>query len=298
MCDQDSLLIIYLGTQIPKNVSIQFEVGVNSYIEEPSDQDVVDGEFSRIEDFTLAAKDEENIYTYILTSFTDKNKPFVTISIKNLEEVEHFDVLVKNGDIPQGVKVYNLPFNQEVTLKDEVETPLYFNVSVPEQIKDKNISFIIKVPKNKLSDSKLSVSGYSSAPDIQNFSKNLIEKKEDQESEVTGDGEYEVNKYSVDNIEGATYLLLKFETSFTVELSYALVKVFSEDEGKKESPKEPEKESKGLPTVFIVILCIVSVLIIFLIIFLVAKKFCCNSKEVTSETIEKDFSPNESKELH
>jgi len=298
---------LYLEISIQKNASTQFEVGVNSYVEEPTEQDVVNGEFTQVVDFTLASEDEENIYTYILTSFTDKNKPFVTISIKNLQEVEYFDVLVKNGDTPIGVKVYNLLFNEEVTLQDEAETPLYFNVSLPRQIKEKKISFSIKVPKNKLSGAKLSVSGYSSYPDIQDFTKNFIEKKEDQESEVSNDGDYDINKYSVDNIEGATYLLLNIETSSSMELSYVLAKVYSEDEEKKEGgreeeeqskPKEIEKESKGWPTALIVIICIIAALIIFAIIFLFAKKICCKPKEVTSETIENDFSPKESNELH
>ena len=330
---------LYLEISIPKNESTQFEVGVNSYAEEPSEQDIINGEFTQVADFTQATDDEENIYTYILTSFTDKNKPFITINIKNLQELEYFDILVKNGDIPIGVKVYNLPFNQEVTLEDEVETPLYFNVSLPEQIKEKKISFNIKVSKNKLSGAKFSVSGYNSYPDIQDFSKNLIEKKEDQESEEWEDGEYNVYKYSMDKIEGATYLLLNIETSYTVELNYVLAKVYSEDEEKKEGEKEsekedgkegekesekedekesekddkkegereieekpkptkPEKESKGWPTSVIAILCVIIALIVFAIIFLVVKKICCKPKEVTSETIEKDFSPKESNELH
>ena len=241
----DFIEYLYLEISISKNESTQFEVGVNSYVEEPTEQDVVNGEFSQVVDFTQATEDEENIYTYILTSFTDKNKPFVAISIKNLQEVEHFDVLVKNGDTPIGVKVYNLPFNQEVTLQDEAETPLYFNVSLPEQIKEKKISFSIKVPKNKLSGAKLYVSGYSSYPDIQDFNKNFIETKEDQESEVSVDGDYDINKYSVDNIEGATYLLLNIKSSSTVELSYVLAKIYFEDEEKKKAKKREKKKEKN-----------------------------------------------------
>ena len=51
--------------------------------------------------------------------------------------IELYKVLVKNGDTPQGVQVYNIEFNQQVGLDGEVKTPIYLNVSIPKPITQK-----------------------------------------------------------------------------------------------------------------------------------------------------------------
>ena len=49
----------------------------------------------------------------------------------------------------------------------------------------------------------------------------------------------------MDNIEGATYLLLNIKSSSTVELSYVLAKIYFEDEEKKKAKKREKKKEKN-----------------------------------------------------
>ena len=230
---------LQLLLSVPNDASISFEIGVASFTEDPSDQEISDSDFTVISTYEKSAEDTEDVFSYSLAEATDKEKPFVVLKIKNLQEIELYNVLVKNADTPQGVQVYNLEFNQEVGLDGEVKTPLYLKVSISEPITQKKISFNLKVPKSTLSGATVYVSGYSAEPNMQDFSENVIDTIVDSQSEVSQDGDSDVNKYSVDNIAGATYLIIKVETDSPLELKSVFVKVYAEDE---EEPKEEEKE--------------------------------------------------------
>lgn len=297
---------------VKSDASVAFKLGVASFEEELDDQAISDSDssFTEIPEFTKTAENDEDVFSYSLSEATNKEKPFVVVRVENTQEIDYYNVLAKKGsDTPKEPKAKNIEFNQEVGLEEEVETPLYFSVNIPEPITQKKISFDLKVPQSTLSDATVSVSGYSDEPDLSDLSKNLIDKKVDTESEVSKDGEYDINKYSVENIENAKYLLIVVETSSPLQLKSLQVKVYAEGEegpGKKEDGEEgggakgkedTSDDSKG-STVLIVVLCIVAGLIVLVILFFVIRKICCKPKEVTSETIEKDFSPKESNELN
>jgi hypothetical protein len=128
-----------LQLTVPKDVDISFEVGVASFEVEPSKAEVSEASFTQVSQYTKTSDDEEDIYTFSLTDFTDENQPFVALSIKNVNSVSYFTVLVKNNEQKKGIKVYNLAFNQQVILQQEgdAETPLYFNVTLSEPITQK-----------------------------------------------------------------------------------------------------------------------------------------------------------------
>ena len=232
---------LQLLLSVPQDASISFEIGVASFVENPSDQEMADSDFSIISTYEKTAENDEDVFSYSLAEATDKEKPFVVLRVKNLQEIELYKVLVKNGDTPEGIQVYNIVFNQEVGLDGEVQTPLYLNVSIPEPITQKKISFNLKVPQSTLSSASVHVSGYSAAPNMQDFSENLIDTIVDSTSEVSQEGESDVNKYSVNNIEGATYLIIKVQTDSPLQLKSVFVKVYAEDE-EEEKEKEGEKE--------------------------------------------------------
>lgn len=302
---------------VKSDASVAFKLGVASFEEELDEQAISDLDLSFVEipEFTKTAENDEDVISYSLSEATNKEKPFVVVRVENTQEIDYYNVLAKKGsDTPQEPKVKNIEFNQEFGLEEEVETPLYFSVNIPEPITQKKISFDLKVPQSTLSDATVSVSGYSDEPDMSDLTKNLIDKKVDTESEVSKDGEYDINKYSVENIENAKYLLIVVETSSPLQLKSLHVKVYAEEEGGQEGEGGKEGEggqegegqggqegtnddSKG-STVLIVVLCIVAGLIVLVILFFVIRKICCKPKEVTSDTIEKDFSPKESNELN
>ena len=200
-----------LQLTVPKDSTISFEVGIASFEVEPSKAEVPETSFTQVSQFAKTSNDEEEIYTFSLTDLTDENKPFVALSIQNINPVSYFTILVKNNEPKKGIKVYNLAFNHQVVFQQEgdIETPLYFNVTLNEPITQKKISFDIKVKKDELKSPVCSISGYDGYPDFQDFSKNLIEEYTDSEPELSQKEDYDVNKFSVDNIEGAKFLIIR-----------------------------------------------------------------------------------------
>ena len=157
-----------LQLTVPKDSTISFEVGIASFEVEPSKAEVSDASFSQISQYTKTSDEEEDIYTFSLIDFTDENKPFVALSIKNANPVSYFTILVKNNEQQKGIKVFNLAFNKLVVLQQEgdIETPIYFNVTLSEPITQNKISFNIKVKKDDLKSPVCSISGYNGYPDI------------------------------------------------------------------------------------------------------------------------------------
>ena len=54
---------------------------------------------------------------------------------------------------------------------------------------------------------------------------------------------FDLNKYAVENIEGATYLIIKITTPSIVQFEYISVKVYPDND--EETPKEDESEKEG-----------------------------------------------------
>lgn len=133
-----------LQLTVPKDSTISFEVGIASFEVEPSKAEVPEASFTQVSQFTKTSNDEEEIYTFSLTDLTDENKPFVALSIQNINPVSYFTILVKNNEPKKGIKVYNLAFNHQVVLQQEgdIETPLYFNVTLNEPITQKKFLLI------------------------------------------------------------------------------------------------------------------------------------------------------------
>ena len=235
-----------LQLTVPKGATISFKVGVTSFEVEPAKQEVPDASFSQLSQYTKTSDDEEDIYTFSLTDLTDESKQFVAISIQNLNPVTYYTILVKNNEEPKPIKYYNLAFNKKIVLQEDAETPLYFNVALNESITQDKIAFNITVKKDELQKPSVTISGYSEAPDFNNLNNNLITAKTDDEPELSEEENYNVNKFSIDNIEGATYLLIKLDNTPSAQLSYALVHVYSEDDKKdEEKPEEEEEKESG-----------------------------------------------------
>lgn len=91
---------LQLLLSVPTDASISFEIGVASFVEEPTDQEIADSDFSIIATYEKTAENDEDVF-YSLGEATDKEKPFVVLRVKNLQEIQLYKVLVKNGDTPQ-----------------------------------------------------------------------------------------------------------------------------------------------------------------------------------------------------
>ena len=229
---------------VAKDTAINFDVEVHFFETEPTDEEVVEGSIDSTKGIGVTSKDTDETgdkYKYSLPSSVE-NKEFIVIVVKILQSLENFSILISNGQN----HIYSLPYNQEVILDNSSgnpETPLYFKVILGEVIIAKKIAFNVKVKKNGLSNASVSVSGYNAEPDFKDLDKNLIKNVIDFESELSQDGDFDLNKYAVENIEGATYLIIKITTPSIVQFEYISVKVYPDNDD--ETPKEEESEKEG-----------------------------------------------------